>query len=173
MRAVGVWLVSKTPIYASLCARRYCSSFRVSGILSHSSPDHRRLFPAVPLRFASQPTSKLWRRLMKINRSVLTALLTILLACATPAFAQSDRGTITGTVTDPTGAAVGKAKITATNLESGEVRETASSDEGNYTLPEMKAGPWKLSIEAQGFKASALDRIQVAVQVTRTVDVKL
>jgi hypothetical protein len=110
---------------------------------------------------------------MKINRHILLALLSILLACANAAFAQSDRGTITGTVTDPSGAVVSKAKVTVTNLESGEVRETETSDDGNYTFPELKAGPWKMSVEAQGFKASALDRIQVAVQVTRTVDVKL
>src|SRR5687768_14273499 len=110
---------------------------------------------------------------MKINRSVLIALLAFLLACANPAFAQSDRGAITGTVTDPSGAVVSKARITATNLESGEVREAATSDEGNYTLPELKAGPWKLIIEAPGFKASSLDRVQVAVQVTHTVDVSL
>lgn len=110
---------------------------------------------------------------MKIGKLVSLLLLLLMLACVTPVFAQSDRGTITGTVTDPSGAVVANAKITATSLDSGEVREVTTSDEGNYTLPELKAGPWKISVEAQGFKSSALDRVQVAVQVTRTVDIKL
>src|SRR5215216_2973227 len=187
MRATGVWQVFSTAIHARPCAHpiqsrgknhmpaqwnRSCPTS--CGILMDSSLNH--CWPHVQrchLVLLFQPTTRLWRRPMKINRPVLTALLTLLLACANPAFAQSDRGTITGTVTDPSGAVVSKAKITATNLESGEVRETATSDEGNYTLPELKAGPWKLFVEAQGFKASALDRIQVAVQVTRTVDVAL
>src|SRR5215212_9333046 len=110
---------------------------------------------------------------MKTGKLVSLLLLWLMLVCATSAFAQSDRGTITGTVTDPNGAVVASAKITATSLDTGEVREAATSDDGHYTLPELKAGPWKVSVEAQGFKASAIDRIQVAVQVTRTLDISL
>jgi hypothetical protein len=110
---------------------------------------------------------------MKKIKPVLITLLTFLSASAGPALAQSDRGTITGTVTDKAGAIVSKAKVTATSLDTGEVREATSSDDGNYTLPELKAGPWKISVEAQGFKASAIDRVQVAVQVTRTVDIQM
>lgn len=110
---------------------------------------------------------------MKTGKFVSLLLLLLMLVCATSGFAQSDRGTITGTVTDQSGAVVANAKITATSLDTGEVREVATSDEGHYTLPELKAGPWKISVGAQGFKASALDRVQVAVQVTRTVDITL
>ncbi|HVF51726.1 MAG TPA: carboxypeptidase-like regulatory domain-containing protein [Pyrinomonadaceae bacterium] len=101
------------------------------------------------------------------------ALLMFALMCATTAFGQSDRGTITGTVTDPSGAVVGGAKVTATNLETNEVRETVTSEDGNYTLPEVKAGPYRVSVEAQGFKTTTSEDVRVAVQVTRTYDVKL
>src|ERR1044071_7049857 len=110
---------------------------------------------------------------MKASKTILLTLLTVLLACGGSAFAQTDRGNITGTVTDPQGAVVSGAKITATNLDTNEVRETATTDEGNFTLTELKAGPWKVTVEAQGFKTTAIEKVQVAVQVTRSVDVKL
>jgi len=92
---------------------------------------------------------------------------------AVPAYAQSDRGTIVGTVTDPNGAGVPDAKVTVTNLDSGEVRELKTTSEGNFTVPELKAAPHKLTVEAQGFKTATIDKVQVAVQVTRRADVKL
>ena len=91
----------------------------------------------------------------------------------TSAIAQSDRGSLTGRVTDPTGAGVPNAKVTATNLNSGETREVQTSDEGNYTIPELKADPYKVTVEAQGFKTASAENIVVAVQVNRTLDFKL
>jgi hypothetical protein len=110
---------------------------------------------------------------MKATKFFVLALLSLTLGFASAAYAQSDRGSITGSVKDPGGALVPNAKVTATNLNSGEVRETTTSDEGAYTLPELKADPYKLTVEAQGFKTSTVDNIQVAVQVTRRADVTL
>lgn len=92
---------------------------------------------------------------------------------ASPAFSQSDRGAITGTVSDPSGAVVLNARVTATNLDTGEVRETTTNEQGNYTLPELPADPYRLAVEAPGFKTATIEGIQVAVQVTRTADVRL
>jgi hypothetical protein len=103
----------------------------------------------------------------------LASVLAAVLSCFSPASAQSDRGAITGTVTDPQGAVVANAKVTATNLETGETRETRTTAEGSYILSELRAGPYRLSVEAPGFKTATIDRIQVAVQVTRRADVKL
>ena len=50
------------------------------------------------------------------------------------AFAQSDRGTITGTINDPAGAVVAAAAVDARNVETGAVYQAASSATGNYTL---------------------------------------
>jgi hypothetical protein len=80
---------------------------------------------------------------------------------------------ITGTVKDPSGAVIANAKVTATNLSSGEVREVTTSDDGNYTLPELKADPYRLSVEAPGFKTATIDEVKVAVQVTRRADFQL
>jgi hypothetical protein len=110
---------------------------------------------------------------MKVHKSVVMGLLALILAWAVPAFGQSDRGSITGTVTDPNGGVVADAKVTATSLTTGEVREATTSSEGNYTLPELKATPYKLVVEAQGFKTATIDTVIVAVQVTRHADIKL
>src|SRR5690242_462028 len=74
-------------------------------------------------------------RSYKIFAAVLLALSMALLAA--PVLAQSDRGSVTGSVTDPSGAVIPNAKVTATNLDTGEVRETTTSGEGSYTLPEL------------------------------------
>ena len=107
-----------------------------------------------------------------MNASKFTALLFLLGILVTASFGQSYRGTITGTVTDPSGAVVSNAKITATNGSTGAVRETTTSGEGNYTLPELPAAPYKVTAEAQGFKA-ATQTLQLQVQVTRRADFTL
>ncbi|MFL6208578.1 MAG: carboxypeptidase regulatory-like domain-containing protein [Pyrinomonadaceae bacterium] len=110
---------------------------------------------------------------MKVHKSVVLGLLALILVWAVPAFGQSDRGSITGTVTDPNGAVVADAKVTVTSLDSGDLREVTTSSEGTFTIPELKAAPYKLTVEAPGFKTATIDKVQVAVQVTRRADVKL
>jgi hypothetical protein len=75
---------------------------------------------------------------MTSRKRFVAATLFMLLALVATAWAQSDRGSITGTVTDPGGAIVPKAKVTATSLDTGAVREATTSDDGHYTLPELK-----------------------------------
>src|SRR5579871_788430 len=53
---------------------------------------------------------------------------------------QSDRGTITGTVVDPTGAVVPSAKLTLTNTGTSAAYETVTTATGNYTIPSLPAG---------------------------------
>lgn len=90
-----------------------------------------------------------------------------------PTYGQSDRGTITGTVSDVGGGVIPDAKVTATNIESGEVRETLTSQQGSYTLPQLKAAPYRLTVEAQGFKTAVIDNIRLAVQATHSADITL
>ena len=110
---------------------------------------------------------------MKLNKLISFLLLTLLLACAAPVLAQSDRGSITGSVTDPNGGLVVGAKVTATNINTGEVREATTSDEGTYTIPELAPAPYRLSVEASGFKTSTVENLQVGVQVSRRADFTL
>ena len=66
--------------------------------------------------------------------------------------AQSDRATVTGTVTDPTGAAVPGAAVTATDTSTNVKAVTRTSAEGVYTIPFLVLGTYRVSAESQGFK---------------------
>ena len=92
---------------------------------------------------------------------------------ASAAFAQSDRGTITGTVTDPTGAIVPAAKVTLVNNETASQYQTVTTDTGNYTLAALPVGSYKLSVEQTGFSKSEVANVTVQVAVTTRVDVAL
>src|SRR5262249_53616262 len=110
---------------------------------------------------------------MTFRRPGTFLLVALILGLTSTGLAQSDRGTIIGTVTDPNGAFVAGETVTITSLDSADVRVVQTRDDGTYTVPELKAAPYKITIEAQGFKTATLDRVQVAVQITRRADVKL
>src|SRR5437016_4022294 len=104
-------------------------------------------------------------------RTVLTAA--VLLVLAQSAWAQSDRGTITGAISDPADAVVPNAAITAINSETGARFETASTATGNYTLVQLPAGVYNLEVVSPGFSKFLQRGIRVQVAVTARIDVKL
>ncbi len=87
--------------------------------------------------------------------------------------AQSDRGTVRGTVTDPSDAVVPNAKVVLTGVENGESRETTTGEEGIYVFPEIQAGLYRLTVEAPGFLRTSIENIKVDVQATQSIIVKL
>src|ERR1700692_1006014 len=74
-----------------------------------------------------------------------------LFGLALPAFAQSDRGTLTGTVTDPANAVVANAAIEVRNVQTGAVYQVATSNTGNYVV-QVPTGTYQVSAMAPGFK---------------------
>ncbi len=92
---------------------------------------------------------------------------------ASAAFAQSDRGTVTGTVVDPTGAAIANAPVQAKNSETGVVYEGATSSTGNYTISQLPAGPYAISMSAPGFKQYTREGLTVEVAQVLRVDITL
>src|SRR3972149_4019430 len=87
--------------------------------------------------------------------------------------AQPFRGTILGTVTDPTGALVPDARVAVKNLNTGLVRETQTTNDGSYSVPELSIGPYSVTVEKEGFQTSVVDRVTVEVAAERRVDVSL
>ncbi|HEX6729855.1 MAG TPA: TonB-dependent receptor, partial [Pyrinomonadaceae bacterium] len=110
---------------------------------------------------------------MRARNFIMVGLLALMLACVSPIFAQSDRGGITGRVTDQTGAVIPDAKVTAVNAETNEARETTTNNEGNYTIPQLQAVIYTIKVEAKGFKTASVEGIKIAVQVIRTLDITL
>ncbi len=89
------------------------------------------------------------------------------------AFGQTDRGTITGTISDPAGAVVANAPIQAKNTETGATYQAASTATGNYTLAQLPAGPYEITVTVPGFKTFLRRNLQVQVAQTLRVDMKL
>jgi hypothetical protein len=104
---------------------------------------------------------------------LLAALFVLLSIGIGSAFAQSDRGTIRGTVTDPTGAVVPNARVILTGAETGETREVTTSDEGVYVFPELRPATYNISVEATGFNRTTINDFKVAVQVTHTLNIEI
>jgi Carboxypeptidase regulatory-like domain len=87
--------------------------------------------------------------------------------------AQSDRGTLTGTVADPAGAGVPQARVVATEIGSGTEYPTVTTDTGNFTIPSLPAGNYQLSVIANGFRGYTQTGITIQVAQIATVSVAL
>jgi hypothetical protein len=74
-----------------------------------------------------------------------------LIVASAALLAQSDRGSITGTVSDQAGAVVASASVEARNTETGAMYPVATSATGNYTIPELPAGTYEVSVTSAGF----------------------
>jgi hypothetical protein len=85
-----------------------------------------------------------------------------LLLIATSAWAQSFRGSIRGTVTDPSGSVIAGAKVTAKNIGTGLQREAITGQDGAYVLAELPAGEYTVRAESAGLSPSA-QNVQVNV----------
>ena len=96
-----------------------------------------------------------------------------LFLAASAAIAQSDRGTITGTVTDQAGAVVPNATIVATSTDTQAKFETATTGTGNYTVPQLPAGEYDLSVAAAGFSTYIQKGIAIQVAQIARIDVTL
>ncbi len=87
-------------------------------------------------------------------------------------FAQ-DRGTITGTVSDPAGAVVANASVEAKNQETGLAYPAATTTTGNYTIVQLPVGVYEISVAVPGFKKYVRQGITVEVAATLRVDIAL
>ena len=96
-----------------------------------------------------------------------------LIAVGFAVFAQSDRGAITGTISDPAGAVVAAAAIEAKNAATGAVYPAASSTTGNYTIGQLPAGTYELTVTVAGFKKFVRTGLTVEVAGTLRIDATL
>src|SRR5712692_2027155 len=95
------------------------------------------------------------------------------LALTFSAFAQVQNGQFTGTVTDPTGAAIANAKVTVTNPAIDLNLSTTTNSSGNYTVKEVPIGTYKLTVEAAGFKTVSNTGVQANAGTIAHVDFKM
>lgn len=106
-----------------------------------------------------------------LNRCLQFAF--VLAVCAASAPAQEVRASITGLVTDSSGAALARATVRVVNPGSQFVVTTVTNDTGNYVTPFLPPGSYELSVEAAGFKKYVRPNIVLQLQDRARIDVKL
>src|SRR5260370_28165796 len=88
-------------------------------------------------------------------------------------YAQTITASVTGTVSDPSGAVVPNVKITATNIETNVEHTATTNDSGVYNLLFLAVGQYNLTAQAQGFKKTVVGPFGLEVNQIARVDVKL
>ncbi len=79
---------------------------------------------------------------------------------------------LTGTVTDPSGAVIPGAQITLTNVKTGALRTTASNETGNYTMAQLTPGTYQLVAKATGFTDVSIKSVELLVDSPATINIK-
>ena len=105
-------------------------------------------------------------------RSFVCLLLALVL-CVTLAYGQAVSGTMVGTISDSSGASVPNAKITITEVNTGNIRTANTNESGNYNFADLPPGKYKVSIELTGFKREERSDVDVLVNTTRRIDMTL
>jgi hypothetical protein len=105
---------------------------------------------------------------MKLRSVAICILLTSAIAAA-----QTFRGTILGTVTDPSGNVVSGATVKVKNLGTGLERTTTTSGDGSYAIPELPIGSYSVTVTQSGFQTAVTSGVEVNVATERRVDAQL
>jgi Carboxypeptidase regulatory-like domain len=106
-------------------------------------------------------------------RAIQFAVIAVLFAIPLTIVAQVTSATIVGTVTDPSGANVSGAQVTARNVDTGLTRNVTSAEDGSYRLEFLPVGNYAVEVTTSGFKKAYLSGIVLQVNDTIRVDVAL
>src|ERR1700681_570138 len=103
------------------------------------------------------------------------ALASLVFACfSSPALqAQTSRGTVTGSITDPSKASVPNVKVELKNSDTNVVRTSSTNDAGLYRFDAVDPGNYQISAVAQGFRASQTTPFDVTGGQLASLDLKL
>src|SRR5208337_398341 len=100
-------------------------------------------------------------------------LVTLVLALCIPSFGQSENATLSGTITDPSGAAVTGAQVKLTNVNTANTATTPSNETGLYVFPAVHPGQYRMTVEKPGFRQIVLTDLTVNVQDALSRNFKL
>ena len=121
--------------------------------------------------YRSREFNSRFTNLFKIRRQLLCAVLAIFVS--PPVFAQAIYGSISGTVTDSTGAAVAGARVIATDMDKNITEAAVTNSSGNYLIQHLIPDSYKVRISANGFSSVASDTLQVLVDSSARFDAVL
>lgn len=128
--------------------------------------------PAENRAKSNQDGKILKRRGNDVKQRIFILLGVILLAIA-PLSAQTFRGAINGTVTDPSGAVVIGATVKATELATNIDHSTVTSTDGQFSFQDIALGLYKVAVSASGFPDTTVDQVEVVAGTIHTLAIKL
>lgn len=105
--------------------------------------------------------------------SVLGLSIALFLTCVHSGNAQVDRSSLSGTVTDPAGKLLPGTRVTAVMPATGLTRDTTSTTNGTYSLPDLPIGDYIVTFEHQGFASIQFDNVVQTVDNTQTLNANL
>lgn len=110
----------------------------------------------------------------KVRASLIGwAVVVFLLVSSAAAYGQTSRGTLTGVVTDSTGAVIANAKVTVTQQGTNLQRDTVTNGAGVYRFDAVDLGTYSVSIQAAGFRTSTTESVDIQAAHTTNIDVTL
>src|SRR5262245_18339202 len=125
------------------------------------------------VRDPKSPLNRLECSAMKTRLLIFTLLFGLLALCSPFVLAQQETATITGEVRDASGALVPKAAITITNVETNANLKSETNDQGVYTVPSLKPGPYSITVEKAGFKKMVRSGITLQVNQVARIDLAM
>src|SRR5262249_32880608 len=122
-------------------------------------------YPSICSRLRCNRTPSIFMRTIRTLAGVLL--------CAVAVHGQTNKGGISGTVFDRTGAVVPGATVVITNIGTNEELRLATSESGTFSRPLLEPVEYRITVEVSGFKKALLEKVKVDTAVTSTVNVTL
>ena len=101
------------------------------------------------------------------------AFVVLLIAVTVPTLAQSNKADIVGTVSDSNGGALSDATVTGTKVDTGATRTATTDNSGNYQLPLLDIGVYKVTVTKQGFQTVTQENVTLQTQDRLRVDLTM
>jgi hypothetical protein len=108
-----------------------------------------------------------------VRHSLRTLLVLLLCALPAAALAQQETATISGTITDATGASVPNAVVIVTNVQTGISVRTEATEAGTYVVPSLRPGDYSIAVERKGFQKTVRTGVTLQVAQVARIDVTL
>ena len=108
-----------------------------------------------------------------VRHSLRTLLVLLLCALPAAALAQQETATISGTITDATGASVPNAVVIVTNVQTGISVRTEATEAGTYVVPSLRPGDYSIAVESKGFQKTVRTGVTLQVAQVARIDVTL
>ena len=103
----------------------------------------------------------------------LRSVILVAIAMSSVAFAQQDRATVTGNVRDPSGAIASGVRVKVVNAETNASYESATNEAGQYTVPNLPVGEYKLAFQGTGLKTLVWESVMLSVAQVVRIDAQM